>query len=591
MSSLTSLSVNKNSTRFAPKVKARPARRPTGDQQRQQTKESTSTESALQTTKSSSSTHKTTETTSDATAATTTAAPKTTATASLATAPPPTTTAPPVIGTTSRTTTSIPTVSVTNSTSTSSSISTRPPTIQTSIDKQTTTQRRALPVVIPSVASPSSTINSSITTRESTPIENAEVKGGGPACAFAAENIGECAEDIAIKCETPVAVEEVDHEMEAEQPVNPPETSKEKPKAKRGRKRKADKDTAAAPSETSKPAKTKTKSKTTKTKSAKAKAKTDGSGTTSKSTETASKTGVSSTKKKGKGIAIGVPTRSETTDRPNAIETPSRSSSVEPKAKKQKRGVDPFEMLTLDDIDYDPANPDHLEKPVAYFTRDLLTGIVSKTFKEYELEKMRQKKKEEEQENLPPEERERAKKLEEEKEMRQKKESADKEEERRKRMQERAVLEETSHAPQVRIVNGEIVLDTDSLVVDRASSQVDYTHEDMEVVEETAMSRKVNSSTYGKRKQSSRWSAEETDLFYDALAQFGTDFEMISHLLPGRTRSQVRMKFNREERAHPEKVTDYLFRRKKPVDITKYQSAIGYEFEEVPEDFHSKQLA
>ena len=40
---------------------------------------------------------------------------------------------------------------------------------------------------------------------------------------------------------------------------------------------------------------------------------------------------------------------------------------------------------------------------------------------------------------------------------------------------------------------------------------------------------------------------------------------MVSMVLPGRTRSQVRAKFSREEKLNPEKVSDYLIRKKKPL--------------------------
>jgi transcription factor TFIIIB component B'' len=66
---------------------------------------------------------------------------------------------------------------------------------------------------------------------------------------------------------------------------------------------------------------------------------------------------------------------------------------------------------------------------------------------------------------------------------------------------------------QVRIgPNGETVIDEDSLVVDRADNQgtENFTH-----VTESDYTKFVNSATYGKRFRGSRWSAEETDLFFD----------------------------------------------------------------------------
>ena len=66
---------------------------------------------------------------------------------------------------------------------------------------------------------------------------------------------------------------------------------------------------------------------------------------------------------------------------------------------------------------------------------------------------------------------------------------------------------------QVRIgPNGETIIDEDSLVVDRveADSTQNYTH-----VVESDHSKFVNSGSYGKRFRGSRWSAEETEMFYD----------------------------------------------------------------------------
>ncbi len=66
---------------------------------------------------------------------------------------------------------------------------------------------------------------------------------------------------------------------------------------------------------------------------------------------------------------------------------------------------------------------------------------------------------------------------------------------------------------QVRIgANGETIIDEDSLFVNRDEEHhtEDYTH-----VEESDFTKFVNSSTYSKKARGSRWSAEETELFFD----------------------------------------------------------------------------
>ncbi|BGP24050.1 transcription initiation factor TFIIIB, Bdp1 subunit [Rhodotorula toruloides] len=120
---------------------------------------------------------------------------------------------------------------------------------------------------------------------------------------------------------------------------------------------------------------------------------------------------------------------------------------------------------------------------------------------------------------------------------------------------------EMHYAPQMRIIDGQLVLDEQSLQIDRGGGDQDQGPR--EVIEESARDRFVNSRSYSKRKQGGRWSKEETELFYDAISQFYTNFEMISLLFPHRTRHEIRRKFNREDRLNPMLVTAALERRKR----------------------------
>jgi transcription factor TFIIIB component B'' len=109
-------------------------------------------------------------------------------------------------------------------------------------------------------------------------------------------------------------------------------------------------------------------------------------------------------------------------------------------------------------------------------------------------------------------------------------------------------------APQMRIVDGQIVLDEESLRVDR--HQRDAIEEgNMEVVEENQHSRLVNSGTWSKHEKGDRWESDATERFYETLSMFGTDFEIISKLFPGRTRRQIKNKYNCEERKNPKRIT------------------------------------
>ncbi|KAF9557447.1 hypothetical protein CPC08DRAFT_710445 [Agrocybe pediades] len=109
---------------------------------------------------------------------------------------------------------------------------------------------------------------------------------------------------------------------------------------------------------------------------------------------------------------------------------------------------------------------------------------------------------------------------------------------------------------QVRIgANGAMVIDEESLVVDRVEDDgtEDYTH-----VIESDHTKFVNSGTYGKRYRGSRWSAEETELFYDALSQYGENYELIAYVLPGRDRKACKNKFKVEDKRNHARINHCL---------------------------------
>nr|CAD1842852.1 unnamed protein product [Ananas comosus var. bracteatus] len=85
-------------------------------------------------------------------------------------------------------------------------------------------------------------------------------------------------------------------------------------------------------------------------------------------------------------------------------------------------------------------------------------------------------------------------------------------------------------------------------------------------------STKLNYHSYMNRAKSKRWSKLETEMFYKAIQQFGTDFEMILQLFPGRTRHELKAKYKNEERKHPSEVRDALIYRSK--DHSHYEELI-----------------
>lgn len=124
--------------------------------------------------------------------------------------------------------------------------------------------------------------------------------------------------------------------------------------------------------------------------------------------------------------------------------------------------------------------------------------------------------------------------------------------------QENATARPTAqrHAVQVRVVNGQIVLDEETLQVDRR----ELVQEDgpREIVEESSLTRRVNAGTWSKREKPERWDGESTERFYEGLGMFGTDFELVSGLFPDRSRRQIKNKFNAEERKNPGRITAAL---------------------------------
>ncbi|KAF9239053.1 hypothetical protein DTO006G1_4740 [Penicillium roqueforti] len=123
--------------------------------------------------------------------------------------------------------------------------------------------------------------------------------------------------------------------------------------------------------------------------------------------------------------------------------------------------------------------------------------------------------------------------------------------------------------PIMRIVNGEIVLDNTSLQVDRHADAARAAG-DLEDVVESSFTRKINQASYGKRTKTEAWDEDMTELFYRGLRMFGTDFMVISKMFPGRSRRQIKLKFNNEERRDPQRIKDTLMGPSETIDIATY---------------------
>lgn len=144
--------------------------------------------------------------------------------------------------------------------------------------------------------------------------------------------------------------------------------------------------------------------------------------------------------------------------------------------------------------------------------------------------------------------------------------------------------------PRYIIVDGELVVDQSSLRVDR-HARARREAGDMEVQEENEFTHQVTSATYLRRTmRPQQWDETETEKLYWALSMFGTDFETIARMFPGKTRKHVKLKFNREERAAPDRIREALVGQKTVgMDMEAYQKHTGGAEYETAEAIYAEQ--
>ena len=129
-------------------------------------------------------------------------------------------------------------------------------------------------------------------------------------------------------------------------------------------------------------------------------------------------------------------------------------------------------------------------------------------------------------------------------------------------------VEPVSTGPRYHVVDGRIELIQDSGTIDR-ERDADREIEMMTITEEDDLTTRITSRSFMKNNkrfpnefvlpgQGKRWNQQSTDMFYQGLRSFGTDFQMIAHMFPGMTRRSIKTKFTREERENPEIVRDCL---------------------------------
>ncbi|XP_033132995.1 glutamic acid-rich protein isoform X2 [Brassica rapa] len=82
----------------------------------------------------------------------------------------------------------------------------------------------------------------------------------------------------------------------------------------------------------------------------------------------------------------------------------------------------------------------------------------------------------------------------------------------------------------------------------------------------------VNYQTYMNKTPRTRWSKQDTQLFYEGIQEFGSNLSMVQQLFPERTRQQIKLKYKLEERKNPLKLNDALSTRSKK--LTHYHNVI-----------------
>jgi transcription factor TFIIIB component B'' len=123
------------------------------------------------------------------------------------------------------------------------------------------------------------------------------------------------------------------------------------------------------------------------------------------------------------------------------------------------------------------------------------------------------------------------------------------------------------NAPQLRMVNGVMTQTVstapsapvaelpDAMVVPRVGGRVTY-------------------ASYTKRAKAEKWNASETEKFFNALQQFGTDFSLIEKLFPSRSRRQIKSKFKKEEANNRERV-ELALKARVPIDAASFREKLS----------------
>ena len=139
--------------------------------------------------------------------------------------------------------------------------------------------------------------------------------------------------------------------------------------------------------------------------------------------------------------------------------------------------------------------------------------------------------------------------------------------------------------PATRIVNGEIVLDESSLRIDRhANATANQVGQALDLIEESDLTRHITAGSWLKRDKGGLWDAEHTELFYEGLRMFGTDFGMITKMFSdGRSRHAIKRKFCLEEKMYPSRMEATIRGERVPINIEEFSERTNTIYEDPQE--------
>ena len=145
-------------------------------------------------------------------------------------------------------------------------------------------------------------------------------------------------------------------------------------------------------------------------------------------------------------------------------------------------------------------------------------------------------------------------------------------------------VEGIAEGPEFLIQDGKIVAGSREIDRQAATTIIANAVLEEDVREDTDIYKRINSSTVGPSKSQiapgQQWDDLSTEQFYQGLKMFGTDFKMISNMIPGKNRRQVKLKYNAEERSNWDRVQTCLGQ-KEEVNLESYATMTGLEFKSV----------